>query len=108
RPPPARRPRRAGAPAQAALRARRRAAGRAPDPARLLPPLAAEHVHRAPDRGHDGGGVRAREGAVGAVSRTVLVTGATDGLGRAVAADLVRAGHTGLVHARDTQPVPPP
>jgi len=37
------------------------------------------------------------------VSRTVLVTGATDGLGRAVAADLVHAGHTVLVHGRDPQ-----
>ena len=37
------------------------------------------------------------------MSRTVLVTGATDGLGRAVAADLVHAGHTVLVHGRDPQ-----
>ena len=37
------------------------------------------------------------------MSRTVLVTGATDGLGRAVAADLARAGHTVLVHGRDPQ-----
>ena len=37
------------------------------------------------------------------MSRTVLVTGATDGLGRAVAADLVRAGDTVLVHGRDPQ-----
>jgi len=38
------------------------------------------------------------------VSRTVLVTGATDGLGRAVAADLVRAGHNVLVHGRELGP----
>ena len=37
------------------------------------------------------------------MSRTVLVTGATNGLGRAVAADLVHAGHTVLVHGRDPQ-----
>jgi NAD(P)-dependent dehydrogenase (short-subunit alcohol dehydrogenase family) len=35
------------------------------------------------------------------MSRTVLVTGATDGLGKAVAADLARAGDTVLVHGRD-------
>ena len=37
------------------------------------------------------------------MSRTVLVTGATDGLGRAVAGDLARAGYTVLVHGRDPQ-----
>jgi NAD(P)-dependent dehydrogenase (short-subunit alcohol dehydrogenase family) len=33
--------------------------------------------------------------------KVVLVTGATDGLGRALAADLVRSGATVLVHGRD-------
>jgi NAD(P)-dependent dehydrogenase (short-subunit alcohol dehydrogenase family) len=33
--------------------------------------------------------------------RTVLITGATDGLGRALAADLVRRGARVLVHGRD-------
>jgi NAD(P)-dependent dehydrogenase (short-subunit alcohol dehydrogenase family) len=37
--------------------------------------------------------------------RTVLVTGATDGLGRALAAALARAGHTVLVHGRDPERV---
>src|ERR671920_408334 len=32
---------------------------------------------------------------------TVLVTGATDGLGRALARELVQAGHTVLIHGRD-------
>src|SRR4051794_35918380 len=35
------------------------------------------------------------------VGRTVLVTGATDGLGRAVAGDLVARGARVLVHGRD-------
>src|SRR5580658_2677371 len=33
--------------------------------------------------------------------QVVLVTGATDGLGRALAADLLQAGATVLVHGRD-------
>jgi len=33
--------------------------------------------------------------------KVILVTGATDGLGRALAAELVRAGATVLVHGRD-------
>jgi NAD(P)-dependent dehydrogenase (short-subunit alcohol dehydrogenase family) len=33
----------------------------------------------------------------------VLVTGATDGLGQAVARDLAQAGHTVLVHGRDAE-----
>jgi NAD(P)-dependent dehydrogenase (short-subunit alcohol dehydrogenase family) len=37
------------------------------------------------------------------MSRTVLVTGATDGLGKAVAADLARGGDTVLVHGRDPE-----
>ena len=35
------------------------------------------------------------------MGKTILVTGATSGLGRAVAADLSRKGHTVLVHGRD-------
>jgi NAD(P)-dependent dehydrogenase (short-subunit alcohol dehydrogenase family) len=35
--------------------------------------------------------------------KIVLVTGATDGLGRALAADLLRAGATVLVHGRDSR-----
>ncbi len=35
--------------------------------------------------------------------KVVLVTGATDGLGRALAAELARAGATVLVHGRDPQ-----
>jgi NAD(P)-dependent dehydrogenase (short-subunit alcohol dehydrogenase family) len=34
-------------------------------------------------------------------SQVILVTGATDGMGRALAAELVRAGATVLVHGRD-------
>ena len=34
---------------------------------------------------------------------TVLVTGATDGLGRALAERLAREGHTVLAHARNEQ-----
>jgi NAD(P)-dependent dehydrogenase (short-subunit alcohol dehydrogenase family) len=37
------------------------------------------------------------------VGRTVLVTGATDGLGRAVAGDLVARGARVLVHGRDRE-----
>jgi NAD(P)-dependent dehydrogenase (short-subunit alcohol dehydrogenase family) len=37
------------------------------------------------------------------VSRTVLVTGATDGLGRALAASLAGAGDTVLIHGRDAE-----
>src|SRR4051812_7866091 len=37
------------------------------------------------------------------VGRTVLVTGATDGLGRAVAGDLVARGARVLVHGRDPE-----
>jgi NAD(P)-dependent dehydrogenase (short-subunit alcohol dehydrogenase family) len=37
------------------------------------------------------------------MSRTVLVTGATDGLGKAVAADLARGGDTVLLHGRDPE-----
>jgi NAD(P)-dependent dehydrogenase (short-subunit alcohol dehydrogenase family) len=33
--------------------------------------------------------------------QVILVTGATDGMGRALAADLARAGATVLVHGRD-------
>jgi NAD(P)-dependent dehydrogenase (short-subunit alcohol dehydrogenase family) len=33
--------------------------------------------------------------------KVVLLTGATDGMGRALAADLARAGATVLVHGRD-------
>ncbi|MFZ0758134.1 MAG: SDR family NAD(P)-dependent oxidoreductase, partial [Trebonia sp.] len=33
--------------------------------------------------------------------KVILVTGATDGLGRALAAELARAGATVLVHGRD-------
>ena len=34
---------------------------------------------------------------------TVLVTGATDGLGRALARELVQAGDTVLIHGRDPE-----
>ena len=34
---------------------------------------------------------------------TVLVTGATDGLGRALAHELVQAGDTVLIHGRNTE-----
>src|SRR4051794_39773945 len=37
------------------------------------------------------------------VGRTVLITGATDGLGRAVAGDLVARGARVLVHGRDAE-----
>jgi NAD(P)-dependent dehydrogenase (short-subunit alcohol dehydrogenase family) len=40
---------------------------------------------------------------VSAVSPTVLVTGATDGLGKALAADLAAAGATVLLHGRDAE-----
>ena len=33
--------------------------------------------------------------------QTVLVTGATDGLGKALATELARAGATVIVHGRD-------
>jgi NAD(P)-dependent dehydrogenase (short-subunit alcohol dehydrogenase family) len=35
--------------------------------------------------------------------KVILLTGATDGMGRALAADLARAGATVLVHGRDPQ-----
>lgn len=38
--------------------------------------------------------------------KVILVTGATDGLGRALAAELVRAGATVLVHGRDPASAP--
>jgi len=39
------------------------------------------------------------------MAQTILVTGATSGLGRAVAADLAGRGHTMLVHGRDSAKV---
>jgi NAD(P)-dependent dehydrogenase (short-subunit alcohol dehydrogenase family) len=37
------------------------------------------------------------------MGRVVLITGATDGLGRALAAELIASGHTVLAHGRDPE-----
>src|SRR5437773_889606 len=47
---------------------------------------------------------RRRRGGGGGMTQAVLVTGATDGLGKAVSIELARAGATVLVHGRTRDP----